>query len=730
MTKGNNNQNSVSYDVQELVESTILHVVAAEAEKDGSGTVFIRDGDRIEKKRFPFHPFILLTCPIFIEKFDRIMELSKLNGNAVFLYIAKFANHKDYSDALEHLKKTSGVNPSSPNSTYRVFSDLNQQFLISEKFRLFRNMKFCEIRRLQLDIETLVSDGYNFCNAERENDKISLFSMSDNTGWEKSILLGRDGDEKEIIQIFIKTLLERDPDVIEGHNIFRFDLPYIEERAKKYGIKLNIGRNGSAISSRASRLSVAERTISYKRYDIYGRHIVDTYHLTQFYDISHRDLESYSLKAVAKHFGIASENRTYIEGGEISEVWKKNPQQLIAYGLDDVRETRALSEILSPSYFYQTQLVPYSYQNCIVRGNATRIDSLLVASYLDAGYSIPCSEPDRKFSGALTDALETGVFKNVWHCDVRSLYPSIIISEKWCPARDYLGFFPRYLNMLREFRLKAKLSEKKATNQAERDFHNAIQSTFKILINSFYGYLGFSQGTFNDFKMAEAVTAKGRDILKSMVDFLKRIGAKVIEIDTDGIYFQPPAEEKNPSSFETIIQKVLPEGIEVELDETFPAMFCYKSKNYALLTKEGEIAITGAALKSRGLEPFQRNYMMDFIRLLLIGDYNEILKLTDYYRNAIQNCSLPIANFAKTETLSESPENYKRKLQEGKAKRSAAYELALKSRNEYRQGDQISFYVTGNKKNVSVVENSKLLSEATEVRDENVSYYLAKLEDL
>ena len=65
------------------------------------------------------------------------------------------------------------------------------------------------------------------------------------------------------------------------------------------------------------------------------------------------------------------------------------------------------------------------------------------------------------------------------------------------------------------------------------------------------------------------------------------------------------------------------------------------------------------------------------------------------------------------------------------SRRSAAYELALASGREYRQGDQIAFYVTGTKKKVSVTDNAKRLADADEsVRDENVEYYLDKLSEL
>ena len=40
-------------------------------------------------------------------------------------------------------------------------------------------------------------------------------------------------------------------------------------------------------------------------------------------------------------------------------------------------------------------------------------------------------------------------------------------------------------------------------------YYDALQATFKILINSFYGYLGFSMGHFNDFAQADRVTRTG-----------------------------------------------------------------------------------------------------------------------------------------------------------------------------------------------------------------------------
>ena len=456
----------------------------------------------------------------------------------------------------------------------------------------------------------------------------------------------------------------------------------------------------------------------------------DTCFLLYFYDAVHRNLDSYGLKYAARHFGVAAPERTYIDGAKITDAWTNDRENLLKYALDDVRETRALSAILSPSWFYQTQIVPFGYQNCMVRGNATRIDALFAAEYLKAGHALPAPERGRSFAGALTRAFDAGVFERVDHCDVRSLYPSVILSEGWVPARDSLAVFPQWLKRLRAFRLEAKDAAKAAETPEKKDYYGALQSAFKILIHSFYGYLGFEQGFLNDFSMAEKVTARGREILTLMLDTLESNGCKIIEMDTDGIYFQA-GKDQTLSTVGAALAKVLPEGIGVDFDESYQAMFCYKSKNYALLNAKGEISITGAALKSRGLEPFQRRYMERIIAALLRHDSAGAEKVHDDFVQALTNHSLPFADLAKSETLSDSLDTYKRKLAGGTGKRSAAYELAIKSGREYRQGDQVAFYIIGDKKRVAVVDSSKLLTEADEkIRDENVPYYLDKLEEL
>ncbi|MBO4305103.1 MAG: DNA polymerase II [Lentisphaeria bacterium] len=712
--------------------STRKNLCALEVIPDeGKAELFFReDPDTLRREKIPFSPFLLLEKESLAQEcfLPGSFTLKKLEGAGKYAFQAFFGTFSAYEHALKTLKQRTGFSPGGMGGPYKVFSDLVQQALITERLRLFSGMTFPEVKRMQFDIETLCSPAYDFPNASRAEDEVVIITLSDSTGFEKVLSSGA-GGEKALLEEFVRTVCQRDPDILEGHNICRFDLPYLEERAKRHKVRLALGRDGSLLKHRASRFSVAERQIAYTRYDIYGRHVADTLHLLAFYDAVNRNLDSFNLKYAAKHFGIASPDRTYIQGEKITEAWHNDREELLKYALDDVRETGGISSILSPSYFYQAQLIPLSYQNCIVRGNATRIDGFLAAEYLVQGHALPAPERGRAFAGALTSAEKTGVFENVDHCDVRSLYPSVILAKDLCPLRDTLRVFPRELSRLREFRLKAKDAARKAETKAEKDHFGALQKTFKILINSFYGYLGFEQGFLNDFAMAEAVTSTGRKILSRMQEILEEAGASIIEMDTDGIYFVRGAATL--AEIDSRLREGLPPGIEVDFDESYKAMFCYKSKNYALLTSSGEVSISGAALKSRGLEPFQRNYMEEIVRCLLEKHPEKGEKIHQEYCRKIADHKISFRELSKSETLSDSPEAYKRKLAEGSARRSAAYELALASGKDFRQGDQISFYVTGTKKKVSVVENSKLLSDAKEeIRDENTAYYLDKLEEL
>src|SRR4051794_11186361 len=551
----------------------------------------------------PFHPFVWADADVA----DLGMEnAEKLAGNPKYNWLITVDSWKELI-ALRNGLKNAG-------RSYFAFSDPVQHYLTATGRTLFKGMAMEELKRLQMELISLSGEGDL---AEASQNHIASIALSDNSGWEELILVNPadpEESERQAIKRLTSLIKQRDPDVIEGHDLFRFDLPYLVARARKGKTKLDWGRSGGFLRSRPSRLQIAEKTIDYPKFAVDGRHFVDTFLLAQFYDVGMRTLSGFERVDVARHFGFCeSADVSHLTGKELQREYLSSSTRFEKRAICAVQETRAVAELLSPSYFIQARIFPYNYQDVIVRGNATRINALFLREYFRQRHSIPELPIPQTFEGGYTDIFFTGVARNVWHCDVASLYPSIMLQFDCFPATDQLQIFRHLLTDLRTFRLEAKGQMRAEKDAAKQRYFHALQNTFKILINSFYGYLGFAQGHFADFDAAARVTQIGRELLQKMIDWLNARGAQVIEVDTDGIYFVPPvdatprraAEETRRGAASTIAElrnglaAELPPGIEVEFDEQFEAMFSYKAKNYALLTREGEVVIKGGALKSR-----------------------------------------------------------------------------------------------------------------------------------
>ncbi len=612
---------------------------------------------------------------------------------------------------------------------YWFLPDVVQQYLLLSGRTSFGGMRFGDLRRLALDIEVVTGEGHEFPSAARETDRIVAVALADSTGF-RHVVRGDRLDERALLEETTRLILERDPDAIEGHNIFRFDLEYMEARARRHGVRLGWGRDGGELRGRPARLSVAERTIGYRRYEIPGRHVIDTWMLAQLHDVGARDLPSYGLKDIAKHFGVVAADRTYVDASNVARELAEAPDRLMAYALDDTVETLGIGAILAPPYFAQAQLLPFDYQSATLRGAAAKIDTLLMREYLAAGHAIPTPRPPQPVGGGLTAIWRQGVGGPVLHVDVTSLYPSLMVAQRVAPASDDLGVFLARLAHLREMRVSAKRLSRTAEDPDERAHQAALAQTFKILINAFYGYLAFGSGHFNDFAAADRVTAEGRRIVSQIVDRLTELGAAPIEGDTDGVYFLAPPGHA-PADDGALLDRIaagLPEGIALELDGRHAAMFSYKMKTYALLDERGRVQLKGSGFRSRGLEPFQRRLIEEVVRLLLEGKRGDVRAVIDRWLAAFAAHHVPLRQFARTETLSESVEAYRDRVKAGLRPPSAAYELVIAASRAYQPGDPISYYVTGRTRGVAVNEYARLAAEWDPAHpDENVEYYQAKV---
>jgi DNA polymerase I len=633
----------------------------------------------------------------------------------------------------ESLAAYNGLQQLVPPEELDTVRPFESQFLLQNRARLYADLTFGQLRRCQLDIETGSGDG-DFSDAAKPDDRVLAIGLRCN-GRERLLVLREltDAAEKQLLAELNTALREEDPDVIEGHNIFKFDLDYLRQRCRRHKVPCAWGRFGQKATFRNSRLKVAERWIDFPRCDLPGRAVVDTYLLVQLYDLTTREMTSFGLKDVAVYFGITEEDgdaRTYLAGSRIFDAYQHDRDKFLAYLGDDLRETEGIADRLLPTYFEQTRTFPILLQEATLRGTTGKIDLLFLERYYHERHACPAPPEVQPFEGGYTRSFHEGVFRHVLHFDVASLYPSLLLHIGRNPRNDPLGVFIPLLSSLRDYRLKFKQLARSAPTEDERNEAQARQASFKILINSFYGYLGFSGARFGDGELAAEVTRRGRELLQQLIDEFARHGCTILEADTDGIYLSAEQYFGQPDALLALVAPILPPGIELEYDGRYIAMWCYKAKNYALYDGR-KITIRGSALRSRGIEPFLKALSDRFIHFVLGASTVSPLVLLEATRRKLEARELPVTEVAKTEALGQNPDSYEKFIAEGGKPRRASAEAALQLVPRPRMGDRVSYYIRPKAKGqTSDWQRARPLALFDAVQAPyDAGYYLDKLDD-
>ncbi len=679
----------------------------------------------------PYYPFLFLIDLQSLRGFPRQrFRCQTLQGRHAYRHLVVFDTWSAYHDAVRHLRAQPGA------GVYRI-ANPTQQYLMQSGKTLFKDMAFDDLYRMQLDIE-VVSEPGTFPHAQRPEDRIVIIALSDNRGWHE-IIDARELSEKAMLEQLVRTIRHRDPDVIEGHNIYAFDLAYITARCARHGVVFAAGRDGSAPRTFPAAMRFAERSVDLPAVDVAGRHVIDTYLQVMAFDVSKRDLPGYGLKAAARYFGLQADDRTYVKGEEISQTWHSEPERLIDYARHDVAETERLARLLSGSAFYLTRMVPMPYGQVARTGPAAKIEALMVRAYLRHKHALPTGgAAGNPMRGGYVNIFATGVVGPIIYADVESLYPSIMLNYDVHPETDDLGIFQVLLRCLTDLRLDAKQRMWTATRREDASALDAQQSSYKILINSFYGQLGFSVALFNDFAAADRVARIGQEIVRRVLGAIRAGGGRVVEVDTDGVLFVPPAGAEGEAAeraFVDAINRQMPPGIRLGYDGRYRRMLSYKVKNYALLTYDGRVQCKGSSLVSRAMEPFGRRFVLEAIDLLLAEDVQGLHDLYVATRTRLLRHEWHVEDFARTETLKENETQYLADVAAKRRTRAAAYELAIararETGQEVRKGEQVAYYIIGSGAHVTAFDNARPASAWNPAQpDENTDYYLRRLDEV
>ena len=327
-----------------------------------------------------------------------------------------------------------------------------EQYLMATGRVYFRNLAYTDLHRLQFDLETT--------SLSPKSGRIFLVAVRDTQGLATILEAPNPADEAALITDLCALIRERDPDIIENHNLFGFDLPFLHERAQELRIPLQIGRpEGPGLLDQYEEPGAFRRR-KRTRYSLAGRELIDTLDAVWRHDFSARDMPGHGLKAAARYFGVAAPERTYLAGAEIFSTYLRDPDTVRSYAQDDVMEVDGISQRLLGSPFALAGMAPRRYERLASAGPAMGIlEPMLVRAYLRAGTALPRQNANSaaflgNHAGGATHLFAEGVAQQVVKADIASMYPSIMRVFQIGPACDYLGAFLYLVDRLTDLRLR------------------------------------------------------------------------------------------------------------------------------------------------------------------------------------------------------------------------------------------------------------------------------------
>ncbi len=710
-----------------------LGIVSVWADASGRAIVWRRTPEGLAREDDRFRPWMLLDSLDDLAHLGRSLrpegsasELrgvtwEALDGDGALRFLVRGDDAKTLSSVvLRGASRRLGrsIERVSELGEHALMLPLEEQYLVASGRTSFRGLAFDDLHRLALDLETTGLDA--------DQHRVFMVALRDNRGLAETLEARgeTDADERELLEALAARVRSVDPDVIENHNLHGFDLPFIARRARLLGLRLSLGRLDRV--GLLTRPSARGKT----RVTVPGRELIDTLDAVRRHDFSARDLPGHGLKAVARHFGLASAEREYVAGDKIYETWRRDPARVRRYALDDVAEAAGLAKLLGGAAFALARMAPRRYERLADAGPATGVlDPLLVRAYLRSKRALPArpSGDGTTHTGAALYLFAAGVAKRVVKADVASLYPSLMRQYRIGPSSDRLGALLSMVERLVDQRLDAKARGRAAPHGSpERHTHEAVSAAMKILVNSAYGYMGAVGLTrFSDVHAANEVTRRGREVLDGLCRALADRGVTLLEGDTDGVYFAVPASwtEDDERRVVAEVGALLPPRVRLEFEGRYAAMLSHEPKNYALLGYDGALTLRGVAFRSSRAEPFGERFLREAIGRLLADDPRGVQDAYHRMTSALRRRELPTRDVSTRVRLSRTPDEYERVRSK---RRELPYEALLSNGvTAWSRGDRVRVYR-------AVKGRAGLLSEeddAPDPRDYDAAHYARVLRE-
>lgn len=526
---------------------------------------------------------------------------------------------------------------------------------------------------LSLDIETGV-DGSLYSiglHLRGKNDfkKVIMLNDEDKNFEEIEFF----NSELKMLKRFIDLVQLWDPDLIIGWHVIGFDLMFLEKKCQKFGISLDLGRDGDAC--------VLEHKPSGFFAKVSGRIVLDGPVLlrSSFYNFKNYKLDTVAKLVLGEGKDISSSGNDKVE--EIERRFKEDKISLARYNLLDCT--------LVLDIFDKLELVSLLIKRVQVSGmlmdrvgiSTAAFDHFMLPLIHRKGFVAPNSidiDRDEPAPGALVFTPMIGMHENVAVFDFKSLYPSIIRTFKIDPY-SLLQNEVNPLNTPSE--IKFSKTENILPNHiesliylraiAKEEGNKSLSQAIKILMNSFYGVMGSSKSRFYHSDLPLAITKTGQWILSQGREFFQNRSMQVIYGDTDSLFVKISQDvnlEKLVNDFNHYLGKVIFDEygvksyLELEYEKTFEKIFFPESRSGEVGAKKRYVGYVNDELYFVGMEfvrsdwtelakKFQYDLYLEYFRGRSLD--NVIKQTINELQSGILDESLVI-----TKKLSKDPKEY------------------------------------------------------------------------
>ena len=439
----------------------------------------------------------------------------------------------------------------------------------------------------------------------------------------------RCSSEQEMIFQFGQLIIDTNPTILTGYNIYSFDNKYIKQRLDMMGLDVpafsclvkddstiykkrfeskNYGLTYNYVLQGSGRLNIDILSILKRDYklDRYSLEFVSQYFLGKGkHDVSAMDM----FKAYR-----ALQNR---EEGSVEEMTR-----VAKYCVQDSALCIDIMEKLSTwiSLTEMSTIVQVTIMDLVLRGQQVRVANQVYSFIQGMGIVMDKRDTKEDAKGGKVFDPKRGRYENVMIFDFASLYPSIIraynicnstlvpsesdISDEQCNVFEWEdeagkhrhrfvkkdireGILPKMCEFLVTERKKIRKKISPLNSSMVNSVYNQRQNAYKICVNSIYGVLNSKGSMILLPEAAACITARGRQVLLQSAEYVSDKGiGRLVYGDTDSVMIYTGIKDpyeciETGEKLEKELSALFPDPLEMEFETVLSVVLFITKKRYA-----------------------------------------------------------------------------------------------------------------------------------------------------